>query len=297
VTPTPTRDTPAGQSYNSLRNLARKHQRDFAEYLTLYALEGLLARLASSTQATDLVLKGGVLMAAFAARRPTRDIDLRASGLANDVAACEQLIRAIATIELGDGLHFDPSAVRGETIRDEDLYPGVRVRMDASLANARIAIHVDLSFGDPISPAAEPIDLPRLLGGSVRLLGYPDHMVLAEKIVTAIQRGIANTRWRDFVDVDAISSYRVIAGADLTRSLATVAAHRQATLRPLDQVLAGMAQSAQPKWLAWRRKQRLETSTPQHFQDLIKRYVAFADPILTGEATGLMWNPESASWT
>jgi hypothetical protein len=26
-------------------------------------------------------------------------------------------------------------------------------------------------------------------------------MVLAEKIITAVQRGTANTRWRDFVDV------------------------------------------------------------------------------------------------
>lgn len=118
MTPTPTRDTPAGRAYNDLRNLARKHQRDVAEYLTLYALEGLLARLSASAQTPEFVLKGGVLMAAFAARRPTRDIDLRASGFANDVAECEQSIRAIASVELDDGLVFDTSAVNGEVIRD-----------------------------------------------------------------------------------------------------------------------------------------------------------------------------------
>lgn len=77
--PVPTRGSPEGRAYNDLRNLARRHGREPVEYFTLYALEGFLARLAASVYADDFVLKGGVLMAAFAARRPTRDIDLAAS--------------------------------------------------------------------------------------------------------------------------------------------------------------------------------------------------------------------------
>lgn len=43
--------------------------------------------------------------------------------------------------------------------------------------------------------------MPRLLGGApIRLRGYRVELILAEKIVTAIQRGTANTRWRDFVE-------------------------------------------------------------------------------------------------
>ncbi|WP_454119126.1 nucleotidyl transferase AbiEii/AbiGii toxin family protein [Microbacterium lacticum] len=52
--------------------------------MTLYALEGLLARIAASECRDDFVLKGGVLLAAFAARRPTKDIDLQATRLADD---------------------------------------------------------------------------------------------------------------------------------------------------------------------------------------------------------------------
>ena len=256
MTPTPTRDTSAGRAYNDLRNLARRHGRDVAEYLTLYALEGLLTRLATSSQGTYFVLKGGVLMAAFAARRPTRDVDLRASGFPNDIAECERRIRQIAAIQLDDGLVFDASAVRGEPIREEAGYTGVRVHLEAELASARISIHVDINFGDPIWPAPVPTHVPRLLGGFVEVLGYPDHMVLAEKIVTAVQRGVANTRWRDFVDIDSIIGRRVISEGDLSRAIATVADHRQANLRPFAEVLAGMSEVAEPKWLAWRRRQR-----------------------------------------
>ncbi|MBM6621083.1 nucleotidyl transferase AbiEii/AbiGii toxin family protein [Micrococcaceae bacterium RIT802] len=89
--------------FNDLRNLAARTGRDPAEYYTLYALEGFLRRLTVSAFANDFVLKGGVLMAAFAGRRPTRDIDLAASGISNDIPAVEQRVRRIVAIPAEDG--------------------------------------------------------------------------------------------------------------------------------------------------------------------------------------------------
>lgn len=196
MSPAPTRETPAGRAYNDLRNLARREGRDSAELFTLYVLEGFLARLASSEQADEFVLKGGVLMATFAARRPTRDIDLAALGVSNDTTELEQRVRAIIRDDLDDGIAFDQASVSGERIRDDADYPGVRIKLTARLGTARIPLHVDVNFGDPIWPAPTDAILPRILGGTLRLRGYPDHMVLAEKIVTAVDRGESNTRWR-----------------------------------------------------------------------------------------------------
>lgn len=95
-------------------------------------------------------------------------------------------------------------------IRDDAEYTGVRVKVTARLATAQVALHVDVNFGGPIWPAPAEAELPLLLGGTLRLRGYPDHMVLAEKIVTAIDRGDQNTRWRDFVDIAAITATRQI---------------------------------------------------------------------------------------
>jgi hypothetical protein len=135
-----------------------------------------------------------VLLAAFAARRPTRDIDVAASGFPNDARDVERRVAAIAAVAVDDGLVFDVGSVRSEPIRDEADYAGVRVHVQATLATARIPLHVDVNFGDPIWPAPKETVLPRLLGGELRLQGYPAHMVLAEKIVTAVDRGRANTR-------------------------------------------------------------------------------------------------------
>lgn len=297
MSPGPTRQTLAGRVYNDLRNLARSQARDPAEFFELYALEGFLVRLAASRYARDLVLKGGVLLAAFAVRRPTRDVDLSATGFPNDIDEVEHRVREILAVDVEDGLEIDDGAIRSEVIRDEADYTGVRVHLLARLAKAEIAFHVDVNFGDPIWPAPQETTVPRLLGGEVHLLGYPPHMVLAEKIVTAIDRGQANTRWRDFVDIASISQTQTVAEHDLTTALRTVAEHRHVELRPLSDTLAGMATGAQARWAAWRRKQRLTSTTPEAFQDLLDQVIVFADPVLDGSAHSHTWQPLSRAWT
>lgn len=296
MTPTPTRKTPDGRAYNDLRNLARRHHRDPAEYITLYALEGFLARLAASKYADDFVLKGGVLMAAFAARRPTRDIDLAAHSFSNDLAEVEERVRDIISIEKNDGLEFEADSVNGELIRDAADYNGVRVKIIARLATARIALHADINFGDPIWPAPTEAILPLLLGGTLRLSGYPDHMVLAEKIVTAIERGEQNTRWRDFTDIAAIAQTRSINGEELRKAINVVAEYRRVEVEPLGPLVAEMPSLAQRKWEIWRKKQQLEGSTPIAFDRLLDMCLAFSEPVLTDEVMGMTWEPSSKSW-
>ncbi|MBX3311079.1 MAG: nucleotidyl transferase AbiEii/AbiGii toxin family protein [Cryobacterium sp.] len=294
--PTPSRDTPAGRAYNDLRNLARRRNRDPAEYITLYALEGFLARLAASESAADFVLKGGLLMAAFAARRPTRDIDFAARGFANDIPEVEQRVRSILSVPRDDGLDFDLDSISGEQIRDETDYNGVRVKMTARLATAQVALHIDVNFGDPIWPAPTEAVLPLLLGGTLRLLGYPDHMVLAEKIVTALERGEQNTRWRDFTDIAAISRSRNVEGTDLQQATGVVARYRQVELEPLGPLLTEMPALAQRRWEVWRKKQRLEQSTPVSFADLLRTCLDFAEPVLARSVGQMQWSPSSQTW-
>ncbi len=46
------------------------------------------------------------------------------------------------------------------------------------------------------------------------MLGYPIPMVLAEKIVTAAQRGITSTRWRDFADIYLLTGQHQLVASD-----------------------------------------------------------------------------------
>lgn len=118
MSPNPQHGTPAGDATIAIRGLARQTGTDVQELMTLYALEGLLARIARSEYREDFVLKGGVLLAAFAARRPTKDIDLHATGLTGDPEEVAERVRVIATLDVADGLVFEPASVAATTIRD-----------------------------------------------------------------------------------------------------------------------------------------------------------------------------------
>lgn len=84
MTKRPTRANPAGAAYLDLRRKARGDGRATDEYLRLFVLEGFLSRLAHSQHRTTLVIKGGVLLAAYAIRRPTADVDIAADRMSAD---------------------------------------------------------------------------------------------------------------------------------------------------------------------------------------------------------------------
>lgn len=299
MTTKPQHGNPAGDAFLAVQNLARASGGDVQELLTLYVLEAFLSRVAVSSFRSDFVLKGGVLLATFDLRRPTKDIDLQATGIPNDTDIVVEQIRAVAAIELADGVDFDLENVSGHSIRDEDEYSGVRIRLVGVVGRSVLPIGIDVSFGDPIWPKPEEIVLPRLLNlgqDPLTLLGYPLVMVIAEKVVTAMQRGQANTRWRDFADILTISRTHRIDSADLSESFEAVASYRQTAVSPLLPALASMPDIAQPKWAQWRRRQAYENALPELFSDVLTSVAAFVDPVLSGQTTTGSWDLITSRW-
>lgn len=293
-----TRGTPAGDAYLDLQNEARRTGRPTQELLQLYVLEGFLARLAGSDVRESFVLKGGVLLAAFGSRRPTKDVDLAGIDRANDTATVLELVRSVLDVEppVDDGIEFVADTATAEVIREEDDYSGVRVHVGAQLASAQLSFHVDVNVGDPIWPAPTTVAIPRLRGGApIELPGYPMHMVHAEKIVTAAQRGTASTRWRDFGDIWSLSRQHPTRADDLAQAIDEVARHRNATIRPLAEVLDGFAGLGQARWVQWRRRSNSD-HLPEQFAPVLQVVIAFADPVLIGDADGRTWNPDTTAW-
>lgn len=293
-----TRGTPSGDAYLDLQNEARRTGQPSQELLQLYVLEGFLTRLAVSAVRESFVLKGGVLLAAFDSRRPTKDVDLAGIDLANDTETVLDLVRSVLMVELPteDGITYVADTTTAEVIREEDDYSGVRVHVEARLAKAKLPFHVDVNVGDPIWPSPTTVTVPRLRGGEpIELPGYPIHMVHAEKIVTAVQRGTANTRWRDFGDIWSLSRQHPINTDHLAQAIVQVARHRNATIRPLADVLDGFADIGQARWVQWRRRSNSD-HLPEQFAPVLQVVIDFADPVLTGNVAGRAWNPDTGAW-
>jgi hypothetical protein len=103
----PTRQTTAGGAYLGLRRIARETSRPTDELLLRYVLERFLYRVSYSRHADNLVLKGGMLLEVLGIRRPTRDIDLAARGLAEDVDVIGEIVQEIAAVDVDDGVTFE----------------------------------------------------------------------------------------------------------------------------------------------------------------------------------------------
>ncbi len=229
-----------------LYQLAARRNEDFALVLTRYALERLLYRLSLSEHRDRLILKGAMLFHAWAEspHRPTRDLDLLGFGEPSR-DRCLEMIRDICTIpDPGDGLTLAVDSLKAEAIKEDDVYHGVRIRLSANLAQARIPIQIDIGFGDFISPAPQEIDYPTLLEMPIpRIRAYSMESVIAEKIEAMLSLGLLNSRMKDFYDVWFLARTFTFEGASLRAAIVGTFARRQATWSPesLSDLLAALA--------------------------------------------------------
>ncbi|HBK54888.1 MAG TPA: nucleotidyl transferase AbiEii/AbiGii toxin family protein [Xanthomonadales bacterium] len=188
-----------------LHNHARSQGDDFQRVLTRYAIERLLVRL-SRTQATqDYILKGAMLFATWPtqAHRPTIDLDLLGQGDPHSTAI-QNVFEAIFQVDVPeDGIAFDRSTLRVESVREEAQYQGVRLTVNAVLGAARIPVQVDIGFGDHVHPRPTRAVFPPLLPDlpEARLLMYPPETVIAEKFEAMLRFGLSNSRIKDFYDI------------------------------------------------------------------------------------------------
>lgn len=211
-----------------LLTLSRDKGQPFDLLLTRYAIERLLYRLSVSAHRDRFVLKGAMLMTTWFddPHRPTRDVDLLGYGDSAPEPMLE-VFRNVCAIEVDDGVVFDAVALRVELIREELDYGGLRLRTTARLAGARIAIVIDIGFGDAVEPGVEDIVLPVLLDlPAPRLRAYARETVVAEKFHAMVALGIANSRMKDFYDVWMLSRTYAFDSHRLSRAIAATFARR-----------------------------------------------------------------------
>ena len=288
---TPTRASQAGSAYLDLQNRARRERRGTQELLTLYVVERWLARLSASPHASKFVIKGGMLLAAYDARRPTADLDALARSVADDQDTVVSLVSEIADLPLDDGVEFRTGTATSRIMREQDLYSGVRIATDTAILTATIKFHMDVNFGDLVTPAPGLVAFPPLRPAMepLRVLGYPDETVLAEKVSTAISLGLANTRVRDYADIYTLTGIHPIRHSTARQALLATAAHSGVSVQPLSAVVRAF--DAYRAGLGCPGLQ-----LPADLKSLVSAVTAFADPLAAAHAGEAMWQPTERQW-
>jgi len=268
-----------------LLNLARQRKDEFQLVLIQYGVERLLYRLSRSPHADQFTLKGAMLFQLWTGQphRSTLDLDLLGKG-ASDVRRFTDIFCETCSIVVADdGLEFLPASVRGEEIREEQRYNGIRIQATAMLGKAKIPIQVDIGFGDAVTPSPKTIQYPSMLGlPAPKLKAYPKETVVAEKYEAMVSLGIANSRMKDFYDLWTLARNYEFDGALLVKAIRSTFERRDTTI-PNDLPIALTDEFAQDRgkqtqWRAFVGKGKLLVAAPP-LSDVIATLRGFLWPV------------------
>jgi len=265
--------------------------------LSEFGIERLLYRLGVSAHADRFVLKGATLFKLWWGdeRRATWDLDLLGRGVSGvgDVVA---MIRDLCTIPADDGIVFLSDSIIKEEIREPDEYSGVRVRLAARLAQARIPVQVDVGFGDAVVPAPVREVLPSLLDHeAAQVLVYPREAVVAEKVEAMVALGVTNSRMKDFYDLHRLAQSAAFEGATLACAMRATFERRRTPFPDGEPLVLARgflpAPERQAQWRAFLRRGRLVA--PSDAGDLTEALRRFLLPVLAAAGSGA---PFEARW-
>ena len=212
-----------------LLNIAKAQDADFNQVLVRFALERILYRLSQSAHADCFLLKGALLFTLWydMPHRSTRDADLLGFG-ASDLESIAQTFRDIASVEVEDGIVFDPASVSVEEIRKDAGYAGVRVLITGEIGKARCKTQIDIGFGDAVTPGPVHAVYPVLIADlpAPRLRTYPVYTVIAEKLHAIALLGMTNSRLKDYLDLWVLLDREALNANTLVRAISATFVRR-----------------------------------------------------------------------
>ena len=192
----------ARQLKDLIRNLSRQKSADAQILMRNYMMERFLERISLSEYRDKFILKGGMLVAAMVGMnaRSTMDLDATVKGANVNIEDIENLISAIVSVPIDDGVKFQLKSI--SEIMDEAEYPGIRVNLTTTFDGVVTPLKIDISTGDVITPREVRYSFKLMLEDrSIDIWAYNLETVLAEKMETIITRTTTNTRMRDFYDI------------------------------------------------------------------------------------------------
>ena len=268
-----------------IRNIAKQKNIPAQVILQNYMFERLLVRLSASEYKEKFVLKGGMLVAAIVGldNRATMDMDTTLKNLPLTPEAIRSALEDVCDIAFDDGVVFEIGTI--SPIREDDIYGGYRVMLNAKIDTLLTPLSIDVSTGDANTPHAEHYNVSEIFDDekSYELWAYNIETVMAEKVETILRRGVFNTRPRDFYDTYILTTTQKFDNAVFADALSATAKHRGTTEQIADvpSILYNIEESPELKtmWGKYRKQfSYAKDITYEQIMDSIKtllKYKAF----------------------
>lgn len=193
-------------NYNELfeksKELAKESGLTQLELYQRFMFERILERISISKYSENFILKGGLLLSAMLGinSRSTRDMDISIKGIDVSQETMLKILNEILSIDINDQVKFD--VINITDIRTEDEYGGNKYHLVGRLENLKVALEIDISTGDEITPKELNYEYISIFENKkIYIDTYNIETILAEKIETILRRGKYNARMKDYYDV------------------------------------------------------------------------------------------------
>lgn len=167
-----------------------------------FMFERILERISVSKYNENFILKGGLLLSAMLGinSRSTRDMDISIKGIDVSQDKMLKILNEILSIDINDKVKFE--VVNITDIRADDEYGGNKYHLVGKLENLKVALEIDISTGDEITPKELNFEYTSIFDNKKIYIGtYNIETILSEKVETILRRGKYNTRMKDYYDV------------------------------------------------------------------------------------------------
>lgn len=246
-------------------------------------MEQFLYRLSQSHLADRFILKGALMLRVWQSSvyRPTMDIDMLGRSILSEKKILAQFKDVISVPVEPDGLTFNPDTLHTESITEQNLYQGIRVRFIGYLTTAKINMQIDIGFGDIVYPMPEKNELPTILNlPAPKLLCYSRESAIAEKFEAVIKLGSLNSRMKDFYDIWLLSRQFCFESFKLMEAIRLTFRQRQTELNlPVDAFTPNFIHAKQEQWIAFYKRIRND-HIPLSFKEIVKDIEDFLNPII-----------------
>ena len=191
-----------------IKNLAKEKGIPPQQVQQHYLIEEVLNLISKSSYRNSFIVKGGYLIGQMIGldKRTTIDLDVTLKGTSLNR---DNLINIFEEIVSNTTSVFSFTVDKLEPIRQDDIYGGFSIKLNATFDTLNEVIFIDVTTGDKITPREISYSMPSLFTNhTIDVWAYNLETVLAEKLETIISRGVASTRPRDRYDLFTLFKLR-----------------------------------------------------------------------------------------
>lgn len=191
-----------------IKNIAKEKGIPPQQVQQHYLIEEILTLISKSSYRNSFIVKGGYLIGQMIGldKRTTMDLDVTLKGTSLNR---DNLINIFEEIVSNTTSVFSFTVDKLEPIRQDDIYGGFSIKLNATFDTLNEVIFIDVTTGDKITPREISYSMPSLFTNhTIDVWTYNLETVLAEKLETIISRGVASTRPRDRYDLFTLFKLR-----------------------------------------------------------------------------------------